>query len=115
MWGAHEINVDTTMATYEKEMPDKTIRNLKDVLATYRYHMEPRVRTALADQRNPVGNMFAKVEQELAGMSYTRSQRKAGATLTTAYTPYDPIDLQSKWNAWTHNRMEKARKKPAST
>lgn len=104
MWGRGAINSDSTMQHYEQSLPDKEVRNLKDVLSAYKYHMIPQVSQILTDQRNRVGNLFAQVEQTMTGLSYSTGGRKP---VTVA--PYQPIGLQQAWLAWSSGRLDAAR------
>jgi len=106
MWGRSAINSDATMNTYEQSLPDKEVRNLKDVLSAYKYHMIPAVSQILLNQRNRVGSMFAQVEQTMQGLTYQRGGR---SPVTIA--PYQSVGLQQAWNAWSSARLNIARNK----
>jgi hypothetical protein len=99
MWGEADINSDDTMFDYERQSPEKTIKNLKDALAANLYHMDPQVVRILVAQRKRVSDFLATIEQKLDGLEYP------------GILPYEPIDLQSEWDAWSHDRLLAARSK----
>jgi hypothetical protein len=99
MWGKGEINDPKKMIQYEREMPEKTIKNLKDAYASYMYHMDPDVTRILAAQRRRISNAFDLVERAMDGVHYKK------------ILPYKPIGLQKEWDAWSHDRVLAARSK----
>lgn len=104
MWNNNEnINKDKTMNDYEGSLPDKSIKNLKDVLGAYNYHNDANVRRILLNQRDRVGRMFGRVEQAMAGMAFVKGK--------VTYAPYKPQGLEKKWNDWSHDRLVRAGKR----
>jgi hypothetical protein len=99
MWGKGEINAVKKMLQYERNMPEKSVKNLKDAYASYMYHMDPEVTKILAAQRTRISNALALVEKIMAGVSYGE------------FAPYKPIGLQKEWDAWSHDRVLAARSK----
>jgi hypothetical protein len=99
MWGNSQINDPKKMLKYEREIPKKTVKNLKDAYASYMYHMDPEVTRILAAQRRRISNAFALVEKAMDGLSFGD------------FEPYKPVDLQKEWDAWSHDRMLAARAK----
>lgn len=93
MWGRNAINSDQTMLDYVQQTPDKSIKNLKDVLSALRYHQIPAVSTILVAQAKRVGDMFQTMETELA-----KNRPK-----------YQPAGLQAAWQSWIKGRADRAR------
>ena len=94
MWREASINSPETMTNYEQQMPDKAIKNMKDVLGALKYHQIPDVRTILLDQASRVGAMLDKMDNELVNRQ-----------------GYRKMQLQSKWKLWIKGRADEARSK----
>ena len=99
MWGKGLINSAKKMTDYERQSPERSVRNLKDAYASYMYHMDPEVTRILAAQRRRISNAFASVEREMDGRKYVK------------FPPYKPNNLQKEWDAWSHDRVLAARAK----
>lgn len=104
MWGKSAINTDDTMFEYIGNDVNKAIKNIKDVLFAYKYHMIPTISQYLVNQANRVGNMFES-------MDGTKVPQLHPLLKGQAYGNYQRVGLRDLWNQWIRGRTDKARLK----
>ncbi|KAL9594308.1 MAG: hypothetical protein Q9219_007102 [cf. Caloplaca sp. 3 TL-2023] len=93
MWGQKSINSQETMTNYINTMPDRAIKNLKDVLSALKYHQIDTISTTLVNQAHRVGEMFNNMEIEIGKRDPS----------------FQPKGLQAVWSKWIKGRAERAR------
>ena len=102
MWGTHEINADSTMQGYISKDPLKAMKNLRDVVAAYRYHQDATINDNLKKQSQRIADMFDRLDsRELPGKDFK----------PWGLNPYKKVGLKSKWESWMRGRAELAERK----
>lgn len=104
MWGKNDINSDTTMGTYEKNEPDKAVKNIKDVMTALKYLQDATVSQRLVLQKNRVGVMLNQMDTV-----YVPQVRKTSRN--GAFANWQAVGLQNQWNTWIRGRADVVRGK----
>lgn len=93
MWGNVVINDDNVMVGYIQQDPDKAIKNVKDVVMAYKYHLQPDIATYWRNQVKRVGDMLERMDQLIP-------QKQ-----DPSYETYQSMNLKTEWNTWISGRV----------
>lgn len=128
-WGSDEVIIgDSQMETWVENMPGEAIKNIRAGLGSVIYHQVPLVAQILKAQKERVGAILGKLDNELSNrqrtVTYTTTPvstiTSSSTTITTTETPttvtatYDAWKtqgLESQWNTFMNSKYVDAHSK----